>query len=146
MIRFVLPLTALASTLLVGCQTLTATPDLAEVEAVERARFQMWVKGDTDAMKAVLADDLIYCHSSAQCETKQQLMAAFASKHTIYRKLDAVTLKPRALGGAVLINGKVDIVAELNGNTTAFQAIYTDAYVKRDGRWQLVSWQSTRVP
>jgi hypothetical protein len=146
MIRFVLPLIAVASTLLVGCQTMSASPDLAEVEAVERARFQTWIKGDTKAMESVLGDDLIYCHSSGLCESKQQLITAFGSKQTIYRKLDAVMLKPRAVGGAVLINGKVDIVAEVNGNPAAFQAVYSDVYVKRDGRWQLVSWQSTKLP
>jgi hypothetical protein len=27
-----------------------------------------------------------------------------------------------------------------------FSSIYTSVYVKRDGRWQLISWQSTTLP
>jgi hypothetical protein len=132
--------------LLAGCQTRSAPPNLGEVEAVERARFQTFVKADTAAMQAVLGDDLLYCHSTGKCQTKRELIAAFASKDTVYRKLNLVDMKPRAIGSAVLINGKVEITAEQSGQSVSFQGIYSDVYVKRDGRWQLVSWQSTRSP
>jgi hypothetical protein len=135
-----------AGAFLAGCQTMPAEPNLAEVEAVERARFQAWIDADTAAMRPMLADDLLYCHSTGQCETKEQIVNSIGSRATIYRKMDVVSMKPRALGGAVLINGKLNIIAESGGRATEFQAIYTDAYVKRDGRWQLVSWQSTRLP
>lgn len=131
-----------------GCRTtLTAiAPDLQEVEAVERARFQAWVRADTDAMRPMLADDLLYCHSDGRCENKEQVLSSIGSRQAIYESIDVLELKPRALGGAALINGKVRMRVQLNGNPLEFTAIYTDAYVKRDGRWQLVSWQSTRLP
>lgn len=132
--------------LLAGCQTMNAPPDLGEVEAVERARFQTFTSADTTAMQKVLGDDLLYCHASGKCQTKQELIAAFASKELVYRKLNLISTKPRAVGGAVLINGRVEITAEQSGQPVIFQGIYTDVYVKRDGRWQLVSWQSTRSP
>jgi hypothetical protein len=141
-----LGISCFALTLLAGCQTMTAAPDLAEVEAVERARFEAWMKADTAAMGPMLADDLLYCHSSGQCENKEQIVASIGSRQTIYRKMDVISLKPRAVGGAVLINGKLDIAVEDKGRPIQFQAIYTDVYVKRDGAWQLVSWQSTRLP
>jgi hypothetical protein len=137
---------SLALPMLAGCQTMSAAPDLAEVEAVERARFQAFIEGDTAPLRPMLADDLLYCHSSGQCETKEQIVASISSNAADYQKLDVVYLKPRAVGGAVLINGKVDVLVVDSGGTKQFQAIYTDVYVKRDGRWQLVSWQSTRLP
>ena len=132
--------------LLAGCQTMSAPPNLGEVEAVERARFQTFTRADTAAMQAVLGDDLLYCHSTGKCQTKPELIAAFASKDLVYRKLTLIDMKPRAIGGAALVNGKVEITAEQSGQPVTFQGIYTDVYVKRDGRWQLVSWQSTRSP
>jgi len=148
MTRPAIPLLAvpLALALLSGCQTMQAAPDFAEVEAVERARFQAFIKGDAAALRPLLADDLLYCHSSGQCQNKEEIVTSIGSNESDYLKLDVVSLKPRALGGAVLINGKVDVVVVDSGGTKQFQAVYTDAYVKRDGRWQLVSWQSTRVP
>ncbi|MEJ1965845.1 MAG: nuclear transport factor 2 family protein [Gammaproteobacteria bacterium] len=144
MTRSGVPLFCLA--LLAGCQTMSTPPDLGEVEAVERARFQTFTRADTAAMEKGLGDDLLYCHSSGKCQTKKELIAAFASKDLVYRKLDLISSKARAIGGAVLINGKVEIGAEQSGQPVTFQAVYSDVYVKRDGRWQLVSWQSTRSP
>jgi hypothetical protein len=131
---------------LAGCQTMTAAPDLAEVETVERARFQAWIKGDAAAMRPILGDDLLYCHSSGQCQNKEEIVASILSNESDYQKMDVLELKPRAVGGAVLINGKLDVVVTDAGGVKQFKAIYTDIYVKRDGRWQLVSWQSTRLP
>ncbi len=144
MTRLAIPLFLL--TLLAGCQSMTAQPNLVEVEAVERARFQAWINADTAAMRPLLADDLLYCHSTGQCQNKEEIVAAIGSRETLYRKMDIVSLEPRAVGGAVLINGKLDITAESGGKGTRFQGIYTDVYVKKDGRWQMVSWQSTRLP
>jgi ketosteroid isomerase-like protein len=120
---------------------------LTEVEAVERARFKAFVAADMKALQAILADDLVYCHSSGQCQNKKEVVAALGSHQTIYHALDVVEMKPRQIaGGVVVINGTVAIRAEMGDKAAEFKAIYTDVYAKRDGRWQLVAWQSTRLP
>jgi uncharacterized protein (TIGR02246 family) len=138
---------ALASTFVATVPAAAPSVDLKEIEKVERTRLQAWIKGDAKAMDPMLGEDLLYCHASTVCQNKKEIMEAIASKTTDYRKMDIISFKPRALGpDAVLINGKLDIVVFDQGKELKFQGIYTDAYVKRDGRWQLVSWQSTRVP
>ena len=98
-------------------------------------------------MQAVLADDVVYCHSNGQCQNKKEFIADIESKQRIYRKLDLISMTPKALGkDAVLINGKVDIVAESPRGVVQFKGIYTSVYVKRSGHWQLLSWQSTTLP
>ncbi len=144
MTRHAVPLLFL--TLLAGCQTMRATPNLGEVEAVERARFQTWIRNDVAGMATALADDVVYCHSSGQCQSKKEFIADIASKQRVYRKMDVISMAPKAVGGAVLINGTIDVVAESPGRVVQFRGIYSDVYVKRDGRWQLVSWQSTSLP
>jgi uncharacterized protein (TIGR02246 family) len=147
MTRLVPSLALLASALLAGCQTMGAAPNLTEVEAVERARFQTWVRGDAAAMQVVMADDVLYCHSNGECQTRNEFVTEIASKKRVYKKMDSIAMKPKALGsGAVMINGTVDVVAELQGRVVQFRAIYTSVYVKRDGGWRLLSWQSTTLP
>jgi ketosteroid isomerase-like protein len=123
-----------------------STAALGEVEAVERARFKAWIAADAAAMRPMLGEDLVYCHSTGQCQNKDEIVASIASRDTIYHAMDIVYMKPRLVDGAVVINGKLNIRAESGGKVAEFQGIYTDVYAKRDGRWQLVSWQSTRVP
>jgi hypothetical protein len=125
-----------------------AAPSFAsEMEAVERARFATWVKGDIAAIQAVMADDVLYCHSNTQCQTKQEFIADIQSKNRVYTKMKllSMTAKPLGADGAV-VNGKVEVGAQSPGKTVGFTGIYTAVYVKRSGRWQLISWQSTTVP
>jgi ketosteroid isomerase-like protein len=144
----------LAWLLAAGCTVLMSGMALAgdgsgalrEVEGVERARFKAFVAADIKSLQQMLADDLVYCHSTGQCQNKQEVVAALGSHQTIYHALDVVEMKPREVAGAVVITGTVNIRAEMGGKAAEFKAIYTDVYAKRDGRWQLVTWQSTRVP
>jgi ketosteroid isomerase-like protein len=129
-----------------GCKTMEPPLRLADVEAVERARFQALTRADTAAMRPMLADDLVYCHTTGQCQNKEEAIADVASKARIYHSMKLLELKLRAVAGAVVINGKVDMRVEAAGRVSEFQAIYTDVYAKRNGRWQMVSWQSTRLP
>ena len=143
MTRLTLPLVALA---LLSSPTIVAANAATEVEAVERAPFQTWVKGDIAAMQAVMADDVLYCHSNGQCQTKKEFIAEIESKQRVYKKMDLISMTAKALGSyAVLINGTVDVIAEAPGKVAQFKGIYTSVYVRRDGRWQLLSWQSTTL-
>jgi uncharacterized protein (TIGR02246 family) len=145
MTRLTLPLVALA--LLAGPMAFAASKAATDAEAVERARFQTWVKGDVAAIQKVMADDVLYCHSSGQCQTKQEFIADIESKQRVYKKMDVVSMNAKALGSyAVLINGVIDVVAESPGKVVQFKGIYTSVYVRRDGHWQLISWQSTTLP
>jgi ketosteroid isomerase-like protein len=146
MTRLALPLVALA--LLAAPAVHSATPSFtAEMEAVEQARFATWVKGDIAAIQAVMADDVLYCHSNTQCQTKQEFIADIQSKNRVYTKMHLLSMTAKPLGseGAV-VNGKVEVGAESPGKKVAFTGIYTAVYVKRGGRWQLISWQSTTLP
>jgi uncharacterized protein (TIGR02246 family) len=145
MTRIALPLVALA--LLVSTTAFAASKAATDVEAVERARFQTWVQGDVAAISKVMADDALYCHSSGQCQTKQEFIADIESKKRVYKKMDVVSMNAKPLGSyAVLINGVIDVVAESPGRVVQFKGIYTSVYVRRDGHWQLLSWQSTTLP
>lgn len=144
MTRIAFPLAALA--LLMSPAVFAASRAATEVEAIERARFETWVKGDVAAMQAVMADDALYCHSSGHCQTKKEFIADIESKKLAYKKMDAISMTAKALGSyAVLINGTVDVLAEAPGVVAKFKGIYTSVYVRRKGHWQLISWQSTTL-
>ena len=130
----------------VTVQVSDSASSLTEVEKVERARFQAWIQKDTAALNKVIADDVVYCHSTGVCQNKSELTAFITGGQSVYRAMNVVELKPHEFGDTVVVNGKLDMKVETSGQLSAFQAIYTDVYVKRDGRWQLVRWQSTRLP
>ena len=133
-----------------GCATtnsdLTPATALSEVAALERARFKAQVAVDTTTLRPMLADDLVYCHSNAICQNKEEFIGFVSSPDSRYLALDIVQMTPRLVDGAVLINGKMSARVQTGGKVSEFQGTYMDVYAKRNGRWQLVSWQSTRLP
>ena len=98
------------------------------------------------SVNAVLADDLIYTHSSARLDTKQSLIGNMQSGATVYTSVEPSEVKAQDLGDAVVLTGIAQIKVVSNGTPNAFGVRFTDIYAKRNGRWQMVTWQSTRLP
>lgn len=131
--------------LLAGCVTPVATPGDV-VEALERQRFAALERNDLPALEQALAGDLVYCHSNARCETRAQFLAALRDGSMRYRRIEVLELRSRAVGDTVLLHGRIALDAEMAGSTAQMQLVYTDVWTRREGRWQLIAWQSTRAP
>ena len=101
---------------------------------------------DFATLNAVLADDLIYTHSSARLDTKQSLIGNMQSGSTVYTSLEPSDVTAQDLGDTVVLTGVARIKVVSNGAPNAFEVRFTDVYAKRNGQWQMVTWQSTRLP
>jgi Domain of unknown function (DUF4440) len=55
-------------------------------------------------------------------------------------------VKAQDFGDTVVLTGVAQIKVMVNGTPNAFGVRFTDVYAKRNGRWQMVTWQSTRLP
>jgi hypothetical protein len=113
---------------------------------LDRRRMQAMGEKDLATLDAVLADDLIYTHSSARVDTKHSLIANMTSGATVYSSIEPSEVKAQDLGDTVVLTGVAWVKVVLNGRQLDFGVRFTDAYAKRDERWQMVVWQSTRLP
>lgn len=113
---------------------------------LDRKRMQAMAAKDVATLEAVLADDLIYTHSSARLDTKQSLIGAMVSGATVYTGVEPSDVKAQDLGDAVVLTGIAQIKVVSNGTANAFGVRFTDVYARRNGNWQMVTWQSTRLP
>lgn len=113
---------------------------------LDRKRMTAMAEKDVATLNTVLADDLIYTHSSARLDTKQSLIAAMESGATVYTSVIPSDVKAQNLGDAVVLTGVASISVNSNGTPNAFRVRFTDVYANRNGRWQMVAWQSTRLP
>jgi ketosteroid isomerase-like protein len=55
-------------------------------------------------------------------------------------------VKAQDCGDAVVLTGIARINVVSGGKPNAFSVRFTDVYAKRGGDWQMVTWQSTRLP
>jgi ketosteroid isomerase-like protein len=113
---------------------------------LDRKRMQAMAKKDVATLQSVLADDLIYTHSSARLDTKKSLLDNMVSGSTVYTSVEPSDVKAQDLGDTVVLTGTCQIKVTSNGTPNAFGVRFTDVYARRDGRWQMVTWQSTKLP
>ena len=113
---------------------------------LDKKRMQAMAEKDFATLDAVLANDLIYTHSSARLDSKQSLIGNMQSGATVYTSVEPSEVKAQDLGDAVVLTGVAQIKVVSNGKPNAFGVRFTDIYAKRNGRWQMVTWQSTRLP
>jgi ketosteroid isomerase-like protein len=113
---------------------------------LDRKRMQAMADKDIATLEAVIADDLIYTHSSARLDTKASLIGNMKSGSTVYSSVVPSDVKAQDLGDAVVLTGIAQIKVNSGGKPMAFGVRFTDVYAKRDGKWQMVVWQSTKLP
>ena len=102
-----------------------------EIIELENRRIEAMTKGDIKALEEILADDLIYTHTTARIDTKASFIEAVSSG-----LLQLSVRRPERHGGPA--------IRDVGDNK--FEARYIDVYAKRNGSWQMVAWQSTRLP
>lgn len=113
---------------------------------LDRKRMDAMGRRDVATLNELLADDLVYTHSSARLDTKQSLIGAMESGATVYSSVVPSDVEARDCGDAVVLTGVARISVQSGGKPMNFGVRFTDVYANRGGRWQMVVWQSTKLP
>ena len=117
-----------------------------KVLASESRRFEAMTRADTAALRPMLSDELLYVHSNALKENKLEHLSAIASRKLVYEKMNREQADVRFYGKTALVNGTLHVQGVLNGNPFAVSLFYSAIYRKKRNLWQLVHWQSTKIP
>jgi len=113
---------------------------------LDESRFAAMTRGDLAELNKILADDLVYTHSSGLVEGKKEFIASLQSGNLKYVSIQNEEKKARIYGTVALVNGRAKVTISARGQEQSFVLRYLDVYAKRDGKWQMVAWQSTRLP
>jgi len=113
-----------------------------EIIELENKRVEAMINGDVQALEKILADDLIYTHTTARIDTKSSFIEAISSGRSNYRSIERKDVNVRQFGDSAVVTGH----AKFHVGDSKFEARFIDVYAKRDGVWQMVAWQSTRLP
>jgi|SRR6516162_453475 ketosteroid isomerase-like protein len=113
---------------------------------LDRKRMDAMARKDLAALNALISDDLVYTHSTARLDTKQSLLGAMESGATVYTSVAPSEVKAQDLGDTVVLTGSARIGVLSQGRPNSFAVRFTDVWSNKAGRWQMVAWQSTRLP
>jgi len=122
------------------------TDNEQKIIELDKKRMHAMAQKDIATLNALLSDDLVYTHSSARLDTKKSLIGAMESGTTVYTAVEPSDVKAQDLGNAMVLTGVARIRVTSNGNPISFGVRFTDVYANNGGQWQMVAWQSTRLP
>jgi ketosteroid isomerase-like protein len=113
------------------------------VLAAEQAFVDAMIKHDKAALETLLADDLIYVHSSSKVETKAEVIQAVTSGSATYESIEFRDTTVRQYGDVVVTTHKAAIKTKQSGVASLF---VTHVWAKHMGGWQFASRQASRLP
>ena len=129
----------------------TSTTDVElkqEILALERQRVEAMVDRDLAFLERILADDLSYTHSGGRTDTKASFVKLIADPTHGYLGVDYSDEDVRPCGSqGAIVRGRAQIrLIREGGEKISYPVLFVDVYAQRDGRWQMVAWQATRIP
>lgn len=119
--------------------------EMETIKHIEQNLAQAVLKGDTEVLDNIYADDFKFTHSTGLIQTKEEWMN-FLKKGSIKafeRTVDSIEVELH--GDVALTTGRIH--TKTNSTDPRWQEYtiwYIRVYDKRDNRWQLISHRSIR--
>jgi ketosteroid isomerase-like protein len=137
--------------LLAGCSSVpsTASGSTAVVAALS-AQADRWDKAivakDRAAIEANMAEDFRQIDGAGNVETKESFLRDIVAPEL---EIDPYTVEDfdvRLYGEVALLSGRTRMTGRYNGKPFTTHYRYIDVYVRRAGKWKIVSVQISRLP
>jgi len=138
--------------LLLSCSVFAQTaPDAAELTKLLNDFLAGASRNDAAIHERFWADDLIYTRSAGRRVNKNEVMHDVRSTpapkptdpKTIYTAED---IRIQQYGDTAVVAFRLVATTEIGGAKHVANLLNSGTFVKRDGKWQVVNWQSTRMP
>jgi len=113
--------------------------------AADAERRQAMIAADTSTLARLLAEDLIWTHSSGKTESKGEVIEALAQGAVAYESLEVTEDRMLGSGGNYVHQGVLSGRAVRNGETKLLNARFLSVWQETQGQLQLVAWQSTQM-
>jgi ketosteroid isomerase-like protein len=105
-------------------------------------------QGDKQVFEDFFADDVIYTRSAGVTVNKAEIIknvgVRAANEPATTFAADNITVHP--YGDMAVVNFRLVIHSENKGQRETTYNRNTGTFLKRNGKWQVVAWQSTKAP
>jgi uncharacterized protein (TIGR02246 family) len=127
-------------------QSAQASGDQSAILELEQRLAAAWVSGDRAFIEGLLADDWTVIDQSGRVLTKRQVVdEAFASAERRIESMAVDEVQVRLLGDVAVATGRTRATGSYRGQQATATLRFTDVWVLREGRWQIVASQGTTI-
>jgi hypothetical protein len=123
-----------------------ANPTFADVQSADERRYQAMYAGNLDGLSGMLADGLLYTHSSAITDNKAAYLASLRKGNVVYHSTRRDEVVMHQHDGTVVMAGHIVIDATIDGTRRLLNNRFTTTWVQDAGQWKLLAWASTALP
>jgi uncharacterized protein (TIGR02246 family) len=119
-----------------------------EVLTAEQSRRDALVADDMTAFALLIADDVTHVHTTGIVQGKAELLN-HAKAFLRFINIERHGLQVRVIdkNHAIMTGGMTNTVARRGyDERVQVQAFVTQVWERREGRWQIVNFQATRLP
>jgi hypothetical protein len=120
--------------------------DENDVRRAETDRFAAMVKADVSTLDKLLAPELSYTHGDARVVDKSVFIAELKAGDFKYLTIVPTDVNVRLYGNTAVVTGGAAMDIVNKGAPAKIRIRYTNTQVKKNGSWQMVAWQATRLP
>jgi ketosteroid isomerase-like protein len=100
---------------------------------------------DADKTSLILADDFVGNWADGSTTTKKQELDMLRSSKEKYEANEVVDVNVRVFGETAIASGKNTETSIIGGKNATGIYNFTDIFLKRNGRWQIVAAQTARA-
>jgi ketosteroid isomerase-like protein len=118
----------------------------SEIAAAEQALYRAMIEQDFAALDAILADDVVYIHSTAVAETKDGYLAGVRNGLYDYGSIESDGSTVRVCGEVAVQTGTVQmVVGERNQRKAPIGLLFTLVWKREAVGWRLWQRQATCI-
>lgn len=116
-----------------------------DINDLENARYRAMVSSDITTLDQVLADDLIYTHSSGRVDDKAQYLESIRSGALRYLSAERQQDSLRVYGDVVILQGRMKAHIVSGGIERQLDNVFTCVWARKTQGWRMVNWASTPI-
>lgn len=134
-------------------QTAESSAAQAKSGSVEQFLMQMernWAKAIVERniakVREIVAADAVLTTPDGTVQSLDDDLAELQSGAFTAELYDSFDMRVKLYGDCAVVTGKTKLKGKYNGENVQDQFRWTDTFVKRKGRWQVVASQATPLP
>jgi ketosteroid isomerase-like protein len=112
--------------------------DELQLRTIQQDLARAWMRHDRAFIEAVLAPEWCVTQADGTILDRATVLGTFFDAVTFDSNvIDDVTVMQ--FGETAVVRGRTTVSARMNGAPVSARIRFTDAFIKRDGRWQAVA-------